>query len=836
MDLSALSGFFTGMNVGFETPVYAVFAAPVFGILLYRALAERADRRRVIFYSTRILIVLLIAAAIAGPVQLESTREVGALPPITVLQDTSESMNVYDTLGLGQKIVSAAAASIGNKSLAGYVDYKTFIDVNMSRIGDNLYSSFAEFNGQPGAVILISDGNNNAGRLPIDVVEAFRKTNASLYVVKPALSRADWYVSRVYCEQKVGKGTEFTLYVDVGYTGNKTDKASLLIYVDGHKKFDKVVRQTSRITSHEFTLKLDSIGVHEVRVEILPESDDNIAFNNRFYKSVEVVETPRILLVTEKRNSPIANVFDRIYQVDVSGTLPSNFQRYSAIVFDNQPIDALNQKTNVLKNYLLDGGGMLVVGGKNAYDYGNYSNTHFETLLPVTSSTEPKEKRNPLAVIFLIDISKSTEYGKGDSKIDIEKAVLLRMLSDLNDNDSVGVIAFREEAYLVSPLSQLGGKRVELESKVRRLVENGGTAIYPALEMGVSMLQNANMDRIMILLSDGVTSMSDRGKVNYLVETFPEKGISLYLVGIGYDADKRFMMEAALRSGGAYYLPQDTERLRMEFDEKYDANAGNRLAVRDYAHYITQNLDVSSLEVDKLNTVYRKNAARTLVTTQGGAPILSIWRFGLGRIAALTTDNGAEWAPGLYSKDNTLAARTGNWVIGGLEKDKEIIIEPVDGTQGLEVEFYVQAKCRPKILLAQSNNVIIEGKVRQLGFNQYSIAFTPTLTGLVHVKAECDESSDAGALAVNYPLEYSVLNPDERTLERLAIAGGGRVYPPDEIESLVEEVVSRMARTSERIEVKKTPLWHYLAILTLALYFIDACARRIKVILDLKNG
>jgi len=132
--------------------------------------------------------------------------------------------------------------------------------------------------------------------------------------------------------------------------------------------------------------------------------------------------------------------------------------------------------------------------------------------------------------------------------------------------------------------------------------------------------------------------------------------------------------------------------------------------------------------------------------------------------------------------------------------------------------------------------VIIEGKVRQLGFNQYSIAFTPTLTGLVHVKAECDESSDAGALAVNYPLEYSVLNPDERTLERLAIAGGGRVYPPDEIESLVEEVVSRMARTSERIEVKKTPLWHYLAILTLALYFIDACARRIKVILDLKNG
>jgi len=53
---------------------------------------------------------------------------------------------------------------------------------------------------------------------------------------------------------------------------------------------------------------------------------------------------------------------------------------------------------------------------------------------------------------------------------------------------------------------------------------------------------------------------------------------------------------------------------------------------------------------------------------------------------------------------------------------------------------------------------------------------------------------------------------------------------------LVEDVVSKAEKTSTKIRIKSTPLWHYFALTALILYFIDAGARRLKIISELKSG
>jgi len=69
-------------------------------------------------------------------------------------------------------------------------------------------------------------------------------------------------------------------------------------------------------------------------------------------------------------------------------------------------------------------------------------------------------------------------------------------------------------------------------------------------------------------------------------------------------------------------------------------------------HFITRGVSLNAT-IYGYNKVYTKQNAQALVMTATGNPVISTWRFGLGRVVSITTDNGNTWAPELYDRDNS---------------------------------------------------------------------------------------------------------------------------------------------------------------------------------------
>ena len=75
------------------------------------------------------------------------------------------------------------------------------------------------------------------------------------------------------------------------------------------------------------------------------------------------------------------------------------------------------------------------------------------------------------------------------------------------------------------------------------------------------------------------------------------------------------------------------------------------MVILDNTHFITYNLSVDAL-ISGYNYVLPKPSARILVTTNKNIPVLVGWRFGLGRVVVLGTDDGGRWAGELLNKEN----------------------------------------------------------------------------------------------------------------------------------------------------------------------------------------
>ncbi|MBD3260446.1 MAG: VWA domain-containing protein [Candidatus Altiarchaeales archaeon] len=821
-------------------PEYMLVFFPAVLVLYKTTFSGGKSRSRALFFLQRVLLVFLLAFAAADPIEVESTTQVEDLGQIRVLVDGSPSMDLFQhSKSLGESVTAALKARIENRSLSGQVNQQVFSQSNSTRLGDALFDVALDFEGNPGSIIVVSDGQNTRGRNPVDVAQMLGRVNISVYVLTPQKAESDVYIESVDFERQIVSGAETELTVKSSKLGRGVAEYDLLVYVDGVRRHSQVVRHlnTSEIT--RLSLALEDPGLHSFKVEVKPKSFDAINHNNVYWNMIEVVDKPKILFISQHRN-PLQRLYEKLYEVEVRGNLPSDLGGFEAVVLDNQPHHKMQSIKSVLSEHVLEGGGLLVVGGDKAFDRGNYSNTLFETLLPVTSSPQPKKDRKKLAVCFLVDISESTEYGSGYTpKIDLEKALVMRILRDLDKNDSVCVVAFNYKPYEVSPLVPLGPNRDQLMQSVSRLKFGGGTDISQALSLGSAIVgRAADNQKLLILVSDGVTDSGDMKKALNIGSALKREGIVVHTVGVGFDTYTPFMGELAQRSGGLFYFPDETQRLKLEFKQDYSEEAGSQLMIRDKNHYITSVLRISDTEVSDSNLVYAKPASQTLVTTVGGRPIIAVWRFGLGRVAAYTSDNGLNWASEVYEESPRILSRTTNWVVGGLESSKELTVNVRDESYlNGDVELDVKSPCLPEVqALYVEDDFTPQPRITQNAADRYKAVFSAEKLGFLQVKASCDGLTDQAGLATNYPVEYRRLGLNEPLLSVLAAETHGSMYPQTQLNDLVEEVIERAKTIALTQKTEKKHLWHYFVAFTLVFYFLDVCVRRIQLILRLRRS
>lgn len=768
-----------GLTVGVEQ-LWPLAALPL-GVALLAYLVFRGEagprsaspRSRKLLFASRLLVVGLLVAGAMGPYTVQ-TRETPGEPRVTLLADESASMGVFpnatddlveDIEGAGVPVTTATIASGAD-----------------SRVGDGIAANLRE----NGTVVVVSDGQVTGGRSLAVATEGAQALNATVSAVELSPERTERAVAIAGpSTASVGLETEFA----VSLAAVESDQpVRLTVEVDGETVEETPVEGGETVSvEHTF----ETVGPHRVTATV--DGEDVYGRNDVFYHDVRVVDKPNVLYVSAG-GYPLGSYLGSLYNVTNATTVPNDLDDYSAVVVQDTPASQLGN-VSALQAHVIDGGGLVTVGGDNAYQEGNYGESPVASMLPVRMGNATGGRTN---IVVLVDISGSAEEG-----LATQKAIALDVLSQLGDRNQVGVVAFGGEAYRIADRQRLGDVRQRTAERIRRLqTTRGGTDIANGL-LGANDLLGANPGTV-ILLSDGA---DDPGRPAAVANQLGREGVRVVTVGAGDRVNEQTLQRIAAESGGSYFSADETSRLRLLFGGSSRQFRGQNLTIVRQNSFITSGVTLTA-NPSKANQVAVKAGADYQVATADGTPAVTSWRFGLGRVVSVTAYDSDGTLGGLLDRpDSLVVTKSVNYAIGDPGRTRTGVTDVSDARVGERAAFTYRGDERP-----DADNA----SVRQVGDRVYRGEFTAGEAGY-------HEVLDA-TYAVNYPVEYGRLGVDPR-LERLVDLTGGREFGPDE-----GVAIARLAREqSTRVRTVRDA-WAWVALLgAFVVFATEVVVRRVQV-------
>ncbi|XP_051768546.1 inter-alpha-trypsin inhibitor heavy chain H3-like isoform X2 [Ctenopharyngodon idella] len=161
--------------------------------------------------------------------------------------------------------------------------------------------------------------------------------------------------------------------------------------------------------------------------------------------------------------------------------------------------------------------------------------------------------RIPKNVVFIIDQSGSM-HGR---KIDQTRLALLRILSDLDEDDHFGLITFDSDidTWKRELLKATKQNLENAKSFVKEIRERGATDINAAVLAGVDMINRHPREgtaSILILLTDGDPTSGETNIERIMANVKEAIGLKfpLYCLGFGHDVNFDFLTKMSLENGG----------------------------------------------------------------------------------------------------------------------------------------------------------------------------------------------------------------------------------------------------------------------------------------------
>ena len=181
----------------------------------------------------------------------------------------------------------------------------------------------------------------------------------------------------------------------------------------------------------------------------------------------------------------------------------------------------------------------------------------------------PVDQRRPVNWVFAVDVSGS--MGKG-GRIMLVRQALRRLLPQLGDADTVGIITFSEHArVLVSPTSPRNARLLEA---IAALHPQGSTNASDGLALAYDLLDrhfDQNKIHRVILLSDGVANVNetDYESIGKRIEHQSRRGVLLTTIGVGLGNYNDVLMEQlAQRANGSYHYVGNRYQMNQIFDRE----------------------------------------------------------------------------------------------------------------------------------------------------------------------------------------------------------------------------------------------------------------------------
>lgn len=722
------------------------------------------------------LLVLLVLAVSSPAIQSQSEQK--TQKHITYLNDQSRSMvglnrNItMEGVSINQKILASRNNSNLDRALLTLLEPNTTYLVNTDLQGVEDLEKVAE--------------NYNEKNSTLNFLEADQPTEASVAIEGPELTVPE-------------ANNRYSLQVST----TDDQPRDVKIFIDGELRFTESVQGEK-----SFTEVFEEKGIHRIEARI--EADDRYKQNNRFYKTVNVVDKPEVLVVGEE--GQLEEKLSEFYELTKRDEIPSDLSKFYSVILKEKLKD-----TKSLKPYLADGNG-LMYAGKGSMD-----------ILPVkekdysTSTSTPK---------IVIGIDKSRGFVKnsegfskkcviGDSIKESKKigSTLISNLADYRPGTATGAFAYNETVFSFGEPKPLSNS--DYTNKLLGAGGSGGILSIPvcgsayhikAIESSLEMMDGSPGN--IILITDGkvppnkgiffeelksgeklkATEDDYRERAIELASEIPDE-VSLHTVAVGKDPKEGFLQELSEEGNGVSVGKSDNlEKLTKNIQGGGGSNIKG-ISILDSNHFITEKFGMLRSSTSNFEEVAAKDSARELIRSSHGRPVLTTWRYGLGRVASFSA--GGRNLESFISQDPAIVSRTMSWTVGEPQRKENSIIDVESG--------------RGESPTVVSSDRKIEGLSRK-SENMYQAKFRPERTGFHRFQDL--------VFAHNYPKEIENIGFRSEEIESLAESTGGKVYREEGLANLGSEV------KAQRSEVVGTRSLSGYLVLVALLFFLSQVGYR----------
>ncbi len=694
-----------------------------------------------------------------------------------------------------------------------------------------------------GRIVLLSDGEQTTG----DAEAAARRAGLSgipIHVVSfPRADAPDARVVDVRAPSVVGAGQAFDVVVDV--EASTPSSALLRLFAGGALVEERAIALRAGVTRHAVPLIAgQDRGFGDFTAQIELPADDAFAQNNRLAAFTRVVGAPRVLLIS-RADAPAPALVSALEAVGIgvdAVTPPAaprtlaGFAGYDAVIVNDVSAAALSPaRMEALATFVRDlGGGLVVIGGEEAYAPGGYYDTPLEAALPVTMRLEDQQRIPQVSIAYVIDRSGSMMQTapSGFTNLELAQTAIIRSIDFLQPTDRAGIVSFDTAGYWIAEIQPIAD-RTALQRLVSTLLPGGGTDIMAGYSLAAAgMVEDPSARRHIIILTDGISN--ETGLVALATRLNAEENITTSIIAIG--GPPGFLPAMAAAGGGNYHRVTDTDTIPSIFTEEAAFAAreyyveGDITAQGGVPHPILSGIDALPALRGYVATTLKRGLAQAVLTASGGFddPLLATWQYGLGRSVAFTSDAVPRWAADWVAWEGfpVFWGQTVRWAIGaGARETIETRISgDADGLARVIVEARDDAGGFANGLTLDAVVTDPEGAsqrltLRQVAPGRYEATFAPRVEGAYFARAltGAGELSPLGGWVRRYSAEYDARRPD--VLPAIAEASGG-MRDPDPGVAFDRRALSVAA------EVPLAPL---LLLIALVLLPFDIAVRRLLV-------
>ncbi|MEM4397472.1 MAG: VWA domain-containing protein, partial [Candidatus Woesearchaeota archaeon] len=809
-------------------------------------LIKKKGIKRTIFFFRSIFFILLILALTNPYIELNEKNE--TITKLKILVDNSESMKLFD--------LSFLNTTLNNLNSSINIDYRNLDLKDYSSIGNSILNNIEPDEN----ILLVTDGQNNFGISLNDVALFSNNINTKFFALdlKNSINENDYSVF-IDGPDKVISNVENSFFVTINdLNKNKIDKQDeekinmplLRVYVDDNLIYEGY---------NNYELKKSfSNGFHVIKAELIFNKNNNVNNNNNnlnaksndlfnennyYYKVIEVYEKPKILLISNEKNQYIEKIFD-IYDVEIKQKLPltySELDKYYAIIFNDIESEKItNNDVYNLQEYVLNGNGLFVLGGKNSYDWGNYNNSLITKILPVSIGKANKKKDiTNIVILFDSGVSATEELLPGISQFDVQKSMVADLIKSISNTNKVAIIEANYYLNTITGLSELGPKKAQVINEIGLLKPKGMSELRFAYKNAYDLLKITKGSKNIVIITDGLFRDDkfiqenkyalDQEVTLKLTEQAVQDNIKTFVIGVGEKADEKYLKALKEKGNGEYFKITENAKIKLYFGDPNENTEELRLFVYDSNHFITKDVakDIKDLgKVYGFNSVYPKENARLLLTTSKGDPILTIWNYGLGRVASLTTYEN--WAPDLLKTENSkILVKTMNWLIENPERKNSIIIETPEIRANEDFEITIKTNNNKK---EKNNNLELKiNEIKSENINLYEIKKGIYKSNLYFNETGVFEILNK-KIAVNYKKEYLNLGFNDKMENFVKITGGSliEINENNYNEKSLKETIIEKIKTEGIIQTsKRKNIYYIFIIIAIIIYLIELFIRRL---------